>query len=242
MLRVTPGGLTARLELLPGQTVDDIRDRQSQLAAAFEVSEVVVSQRVPGPRGEIVEVEFRLRDPLERPTAYPFDAESTVYALPFSVTDRGVSWTLPMLESSLLLGGLPGSGKSIALHVLLAGLAGLENVAIVCVDPKRGAELGVWRPRLTALSSGDDLGDLLAALVVEMNRRLDVLVEVGESKVTEVDLATFPLIVLVLDELAELLAGVITRDERARDGRVASLLRLLVAKGRAAAIVPVLAT
>ena len=32
------------------------------------------------------------------------------------------------------------------------------------------------------------------------------------------------------------------RDERARDGRVVSLLRLLVAKGRVAAIVPVLAT
>lgn len=47
---------------------------------------------------------------------------------------------------------------------------------------------------------------------------------------------------LVFDELAELLAGGITRDERARDGRVASLLRLLVAEGRAAAIVPVLAT
>ena len=58
----------------------------------------------------------------------------------------------------------------------------------------------------------------------------------------ELDLPTFPLIVLVLDELAELLAGGITRGERARDGRVASLLPLLVDNGLAAGIVPVLAT
>lgn len=242
LLRVTAGGLTVRVQLLPALTIEDVRQVQARLAAAFEVEHVVVSPWAPGPRGEIVEAEFRLRDPLEQPTPYPKDAESSVYAVPFGVTERGVPWTLGLLESSLLLGGLPGSGKSVALHTLLAGLAGLENVAIVAVDPKRGAELGVWRPRLTALSSGDDLEDLLSALVMEMNRRLDVLAEVGEPKVTEVDLPTFPLIVLVLDELAELLAGGITRDERARDGRVGSLLRLLVAKGRAAAIVPLLAT
>ena len=40
-----------------------------------------------------------------------------------------------------------------------------------------------------------------------MNRRLDVLAEVGEPKVKAVDLETFPLIVLVLDEPAELHAG-----------------------------------
>lgn len=239
---VSAGGVSVRVSLLPGQTVEDVRAVQDRLAAVFGVQEVVALRTLSSPRGDEVMIEFRLRDPLERPTPYPFDAESTVNGVQFGVTESGEPRTLPMLESSLLLGGLPGSGKSVALHVLLAGLAGLENVAIIGVDPKRGAELGVWRPRLTALSNGDDLEDLLAALVAEMNRRLDVLAEVGEPKVTEVDLPTFPLIVLVLDELAELLAGGITRDERARDGRVASLLRLLVAKGRAAAIVPVLAT
>ena len=38
------------------------------------------------------------------------------------------------------------------------------TVSIIAVNPKRGAELGVGTPRLTAMSDGD-LEDLLGALV-----------------------------------------------------------------------------
>lgn len=127
---------------------------------------------------------------------------------------------------------LPAAPKECRAARPTGGSGGLEHVAIVAVDPQRGAELGVRRPRLAALLDGDDLEDLLAALVADRNRRLNVLAEVGEPKVTEIDLPVFPMIVLVLDELAELLAGGITREE-ARDGQVGSLLRLLVAKGDA---------
>jgi S-DNA-T family DNA segregation ATPase FtsK/SpoIIIE len=84
---------------------------------------------------------------------------------------------------------------------------------------------------------------LLDELIDEMNARYDVLDLQRKQKVFEPSEGRYPsqdtpLIVLVVDELAELTASLDKKD----GAEFASRLRLIVAKGRAAGIVPILCT
>lgn len=162
----------------------------------------------------------------------------TVDAIPVGVDESGEEVSLRLRESNALVAGLPGSGKSGFLNALIASAVGCSSsVALYGIDPKR-VELAAWRPAFVRIATEDgDFLPLLDGLAEEMNARYAFLEEHNLRKFARFD-ASRPLIVLVVDELAEVVA---TGDAK-HDKPVASALRLLVQKGRAAGICVIAAT
>lgn len=172
-------------------------------------------------------------DPLAGVQSYPWDAPLTMDAIPFSVAEDGAPVALKVYESNILVGGIPGSGKSGASTAILAGVARLPHTAIYGIDLKR-VELSPWKPRFEEIAKTDqDALDLLRRLHGEMMSRYEWLEGNGLKKLSP---ATFtdekPLIVLVIDELAQLVQG---GDKNLTD-EVKEILRQLVALGRAAGV------
>lgn len=236
-----PVGLSVRVRVPPG--LDPARfDQGLTLAAAWAVPSVRVEN--PNPEPGVVALVARLApDATQVVSLYPAAGlRGSPGGVPFAVDEDRRLVNARLLESSVLIGGLPGSGKSGTLAALLTGAAQCPNVAMLGLDPKR-VELADWRPRCSAIETElDGMTALLRRLVGEMDRRYGWLVRAGKKKVTLDDLPTIPMILLVVDELAEVIASGVERDEKKADAERAQLLRRLVQKGRAAAISVVAAT
>ncbi|MDP3953188.1 FtsK/SpoIIIE domain-containing protein [Microbacterium sp.] len=186
---------------------------------------------------------LRETDPLLEIQPYPWAASPTLTAIPFGVREDGAPLTLGLLEVNQLLGGTPGGGKSGGLTALLCGVARLENVALIGLDPKK-VEQAPWRPRFSRIArTEDEATDVLERLVDEMERRYDWLESQGQKKFTA-DLFTRqrPLLVLVIDELADLVSVAVEKEEKAAETARSTMIRRLIAKGRASGVVIVAAT
>jgi len=149
--------------------------------------------------------------------------------MPIGVDDNGEVVFIRLLGHSVLIGGLPGSGKSLGCRTMLAGLAASRDVCLVGIDPKR-AELILWRDRFSHLVLGheaDETIELLQLLLDEVHQRAVYLATTGRA--TLEPSAEYPNIVLVIDEWAEMAAGG-TAKERAL---AAEMLRRFVSLGRA---------
>jgi DNA segregation ATPase FtsK/SpoIIIE-like protein len=182
-------------------------------------------------------------DPLRVVVDYPVDARPTHRSIPFGIDEDGNEVTLGLIETNVLLGGVPGGGKSGGLTAYLVGIAQLPHVALIGLDPKM-VELSLHRPRASYISVRDEETLAVLALVRdEMERRYAWLADHGLKKVT-VDLLSddMPLLIVVIDELADLVSVGVTKEEKAADQQRSTLIRRLIAKGRAAGVVVVAAT
>ena len=164
-------------------------------------------------------------DPLTGPPRpRPDTAVATVTdGAPFAVDENGRPVVLPLVEASGLIGGRPGAGKSVGLSLIAAAAVEAPDAVLWAVDLKGGVELGPWLPATTrAATTNTAAADLFAALDGVMTERLERLALDGARKL--VPTADEPLIVLLVDELAEL-----EKDQLAQ-------LRRLVSLGRAPGI------
>lgn len=101
-----------------------------------------------------------------------------------------------------LVSGTTGAGKTVFLWAWIGGLAGLDDVALVGMDPKRTG-LAPWAPRFTSVAkSVTECSRLAVALWEEVDRRLDVMDNLGAVEWRP----EFggPFIVVVGDELVEI--------------------------------------
>ncbi len=154
------------------------------------------------------------------------------------VDETGRPVTVELAERHLLIGGEPGAGKSVALNLIVAHAALSADCRIVLVDGKR-VELGAWRAcaeRFVGPSIGQAI-DTLRALLAEMDDRYELLLDTGRRKITRGD-GLAPVLV-VFDELAYFSATV---GDRKQQGEFVTLVRDLVARGRAAGMIVVAAT
>ncbi|MGE0881521.1 MAG: FtsK/SpoIIIE domain-containing protein [Acidimicrobiia bacterium] len=162
-------------------------------------------------------------------------AELTTLAVPIGVRADGRPFVIPLAEYSCLIAGLPGAGKSGGLRSILVAASHRPDVAIVGLDAKR-VELRPWEPRMTALAVDlDDITLTLRALVDEMEHRYLWCESQGLDRWPIAPAR--PQIVVVVDELAELVAA----DEPGEKER-AVLIRRLISKGRAGGITVIAAT
>lgn len=185
----------------------------------------------------------RQTDPLGAVQPYPWDAPVSYERFPFAMGADGELVSLGLLETNLLFGGIPGSGKSGGLASALAGISRLKNVALIGLDPKR-VELSPWASRFTRISKTDKYAtQLLEALVQEMDHRYEWLDDHGLKKLAPAQFdSAHPLLCVVIDELADLVSVGVEKEEKDADIQRSTMVRRLIAKGRAAGIIVLTAT
>ena len=171
---------------------------------------------------------------------------TTVRVFPFSIFDPvhlGVDETgehvvVNLAERNILVGGEPGAGKSSALNLITAHGALSCDCKLVLIDGKL-VELGAWR-HCADMFIGPSMADALACLArlqQIMNTRYDTLLATGRRKITRD--AGEPVYLVLIDEYAYFSATV---GELKEQKQFAALSRDLVARGRAAGVIVILAT
>ncbi|ACZ22798.1 DNA segregation ATPase, FtsK/SpoIIIE family [Sanguibacter keddieii DSM 10542] len=199
-------------------------------------AEWVIARRTEAQKGFVAHARV---DPLREIAMYPEGLVPTYKKIPFGINEHGDPVTLGLLEQNLLVGGIPGGGKSGAVTTLLRGVSQLEHTAILGLDPKL-VEQAEWAPRFTAtVHTPADVIELLTKVETEMLRRYAWLKEQQGVKKFSADLLSeeFPMLVIVVDELADLVSGATEKEDKAIEAAIAGKLRRLVALGRAAAVV-----
>ena len=143
-----------------------------------------------------------------------------------------------LAERNILFGGEPGSGKSVALQLVVAHAALSPDARLVLIDGKR-VELGLWAAcaeKFVGPSMDDAIG-VMHWLQNLIDERTDVLLQMRKRKVTP-DLG-WPIYVVPVDEVAYFSATVGTPAQQ-KEFNAAN--RDVVARGRAPGIIPVEAT
>jgi DNA segregation ATPase FtsK/SpoIIIE, S-DNA-T family len=142
---------------------------------------------------------------------------------------------------NLLMGGEPGSGKSVALNNVVAHCALCTDVQLWAFDGKR-VELGLWRAIMNRFVGSDPFEAIagLGDLQVVMDDRYDYLDSVGRRKITQADVNNgMPFIACIIDEIAYYSA---TAGDKRTQEEFSIRLRDIVARGRAAGIIAIGAT
>lgn len=240
-VRNTALGVEVALRLTPPTTYAVIERSADALAVAYGAARVRVQPSVSRADRVSVFIDFT-RDignvtlpDFHHPVGLPLDPMRP-FAL--GIDDDGSVMSGSFYGHHILVGGIPGSGKSNALRVFLAHLAASRNVSLYGIDPKR-VELALWQDRLDHLVLGneaDETIDLLEALHAEITRRTTYLSTTRSATLPASE--QYPWTVLVVDEWAELAAGGSTK-ERAR---AEDLLRRYVSLGRAVGCTAILCT
>ena len=154
------------------------------------------------------------------------------------IDESGTPVRVTLAERNLLIGGEPGSGKSVALNLIVGHAALSFDCRLVLVDGKR-VELGLWRTCADAFigpNIADGIG-LLRRLHSIMDGRYDSLLSASQRKITAT--SGVPVVLVVVDELAYFSATV---GDSKQQKEFVNLVRDLVARGRAAGVIVVGAT
>jgi DNA segregation ATPase FtsK/SpoIIIE, S-DNA-T family len=143
-----------------------------------------------------------------------------------------------MAERNMLIGGEPGSGKSVALQLIVAHGALSPDCRLILTDGKR-VELGLWRDCAERFigPSVDDAIDTLHWLQEQIDERTEWLLDHKMRKITP-ELG-WPVYLMPIDEVAYYSATVGTNTQQKEFN---ACNRDVVARGRAPGIIPVEAT
>jgi S-DNA-T family DNA segregation ATPase FtsK/SpoIIIE len=232
-----------RVRMLLGQCTEDYERAAPGLAHAFGAEVCRVREDRPGR----LWLQLRIADPLIAAVpALPVPEEVDLEAVPIGLQEDGEPWRLRLLGTHVLVVGATGAGKGSVLQSLIRAL-GAEvrdgRVQLRVADPKGGMELGPGRA-LYARFAKPTLDEQPYAAIVELledavdalRHRSHGLGDVGVRKHTPTREA--PLIVVVIDELADLTKYV--KDRKLKD-RIERALGLLLTQGRAVGITVVAA-
>ncbi|MEV8433114.1 FtsK/SpoIIIE domain-containing protein [Streptomyces chartreusis] len=222
-VRPTSTGLRITLRLPAGLEPADLAASSERLRHAWGVHSVTVRETKPG----YVELRMTGYDVLNR-VRMPRKAIPRDLVVPVALREDGSVFERDYRKIPMALTlGANSSGKSMYQRNLIKGLAKLP-VGLIGIDCKRGVEHSRYACRLSALATTPAIaGQLIDALVAEMEDRFDLLALYGVSDLWELpaELRPVPLVVLI-DEVAELFLVTSRKDEPARDHTVMQLVRL----------------
>lgn len=237
--RSCPEGPTFLVRLPAGMHTGSLEQRLPELAAALGVRAARLSP-LPQNAG-VAQLVLVTRDLLAIPlVGSPLLEQEHVSlweAIPLGILEDGKVASITLPEHNLLIGGEPGSGKSVALSSIVSAGALDPGVSLTLLDGKQ-VELQGWK-RVAERFVGPNLRDAIDALEelgAEMDARYDALSEANRRKVQASDGHTLRLV--VIDELALYLRG----GPKQLQERLAESLRDLVARGRAAGVIVVAST
>ncbi|MBU1563454.1 MAG: DNA translocase FtsK 4TM domain-containing protein [Patescibacteria group bacterium] len=227
MAEVNVGPTVTQYTLRPAQGVKltKIISLQNDLALALAAHPLRIEAPIPG--RSLVGIEIpnrsmilvRLRSLLERPT-FQESTDGLTLALGRDVAGNPIFAELARMPH-LLVAGATGTGKTVALNNIIISLLyrnSPQDMRLILIDPKR-VELTAYNsiPHLLTpvIVQADKANSALRWAVSEMERRFRVLQEGGRRDISsynkkvsqsEDDSERLPYIVLVIDELADLMA------------------------------------
>ena len=246
------------LELAPGVKVKQLTSRDKDIAYAMATPDVRILAPIPGKQAIGVEVPNEVRQMVAlgdiltsaeaRRATHPLDV-----AVGRDITGKAVMMNLATMPH-ILIAGQTGAGKSSCLNSIITSIlmrSTPEQVRMILVDPKR-VEMGQYQrlPHLLTevVANPKKAANALAWAVKEMERRYDLLHEVGFRDVTGYNAAydrgelqpepasvanginsqpeypRLPFILVVVDELADLMM-VAARDVEESICRLAQMAR-----------------
>jgi len=217
-----------------GQSAEQIAGRIDAVRAAAYCQEVRVARDVR--RAQLVHVDVIRRDTLcDHLPALPVPDVVDLGAVQLGRREDGLPWLIRLLGTHVLVAGVTGAGKGSVVWSLLRAVAPSIRSGLVqvwAVDPKGGMELGLGRPLFARFACADythmvDLLDDAVEVMKDRAARLAGHVRQHTPTVTE------PLIVVLVDEVANLTAYLADRDLRRRAD---AALALLLTQGRAVGV------
>ncbi|WP_252365207.1 FtsK/SpoIIIE domain-containing protein [Saccharomonospora piscinae] len=221
-----------RVRMVSGQAPEQWEAHASGLAHAFRARSCRVRVRKPG----CLELDLVHRDPLAQPFAVPGLPETSdgldLRRVTVGRTETGRPWRLRLLGRHLLAVGATGAGKGSLLWSIVWALAPLIRTGraqLVGIDPKGGMELG-QAPEVFHRAVFDNGPDAVAALeaiaatVKERAARYRGMLRSWSPATGD------PFLVLVVDELADVLAYQPDRQLRERANRA---VQTITSQGRA---------
>lgn len=156
--------------------------------------------------------------------------------IPIGTGEHGESVTLSLVERSALIGGIPGSGKSAAMSMMLARAALDPNVHIYLIDGKE-VELHTWEG--SAEEAAYTIEEAIALLKIVQRRLTERLKELRRENLRKVQRDRgMALYAVFIDELALFTANPDSKLSK----EFTNLLTDVLARGRAAGIIVCAAT
>ncbi|MFJ8154829.1 FtsK/SpoIIIE domain-containing protein [Streptomyces sp. NPDC094468] len=251
-------GWRAEVDLPPGVEATAVLEKRAALAAAMRrpISTVWPEADRTAHPGRLV-LWVAQRDPAKAGRKlWPLmkQGQADVYEpLPYGFDPRGNLVQITLMYSNLLVGGIPGSGKTSCALAIVLGVALDPTAELWIYELKGSGDLDSVRPVCHRYVSGDDEPDLEAALggmrsgIAEYQRRAEFIRGLPSSEVPEGRKVTRALAekypeqnlgprVIVIDEVQELF----THDDYKEEA--AALATRLIKKGRAYGIILILLT
>jgi len=223
VIGVNSGPSVTQYELQPGVGVPvrKITALQNDLALALSAA-IRIQAPIPGKPALGIEVPNKatslvtLREILQTP-AFQNDKTLLSLAIGTDVSGNSVVGDLTRMPH-LLIAGATGSGKSVCINALLAGLmfqATPEELKLILIDPKR-VEFAMFQdlPHLLVpvVTESEQATSALRWAVAEMENRYKLFashtvrnIADFNERAPEMGLDRLPFIVLVIDELADLM-------------------------------------
>jgi len=225
IVAVQPGPVVVQFELEPaaGTKVSKVVALQDDLARSMSAISVRVAGNIPGKNVIGIELPNETREMVvlhDVISSTAFSDKKKVLPLALGVDIAGQSVVVDLAKMPhLLVAGTTGSGKSVSVNAMICSMLMAhtpETLRLIMVDPKM-LELSMYDdiPHLLVpvVTSPHKANKALAWAVFEMERRYKLM---SEAKVRNLDGynkqvskqedgETLPLIVIIIDELADLM-------------------------------------
>ncbi len=222
MGEVNIGPTVTQYTLKPAEGVklNQITARSNDLALALAAHPIRIEAPIPGKAAVGVEIPNKekaivsIKEILESEV---FKKDKSNLALAIGRDVAGEPIVIDLAKAPhMLIAGATGSGKSVAINAVLLSLLyqnAPADLRLLLVDPKR-VEFSLYNdiPHLLCpvVTEVDKTISSLKWAVAEMERRYEVLSKQGKRNIGEYNLANaeehLPYIVIVIDELADLMA------------------------------------
>jgi S-DNA-T family DNA segregation ATPase FtsK/SpoIIIE len=225
---VHPGPVITLFEYepAPGVKVNQILNRQDDLALALRAQRIRIVAPIPGKAAVGIEIPNRVKATVSFREIIGSSAfQQTRDALPFALGKdvAGIPFTASLERMPhLLIAGATGSGKSVCINALIMSLLlkrTPSELRFILIDPKM-LELtpynGIPHLRMPVVTDPKKAAQALRYCVKEMERRYQVLARHGARNIeaynrlaldpASVEDARLPYLVVVVDELADLMA------------------------------------